>query len=55
MSFRFGHGSYILLLLGNLLSVLNKRFRIGQKVMFNLIRLEGMASCNKNEGSKPFC
>ena len=24
-------------------------------VMFNLIRLKGMPSCNKNVGSKPFC
>ena len=29
--------------------------KIGQKVMFNLIRLKGMPFCNQNVGSKPFC
>ena len=41
--------------IGNLLSVLKKRLRVGQKVIYNLIRLKGMPSCNKNVGSKPFC
>jgi len=31
-----------------------EKVQIGQKVMFNLIRLKGMPSCNQNVGSKPF-